>query len=296
MDTLIDFESPARPQALQGSLTRRIDGFLRRTLDIAAAFVGLLCLLPFFAVIAFLIRRDSPGPILYCGARTGKGGCTFQMLKFRTMYERPESYRGPRITANGDGRVTPLGRWLRATKLNELPQLWNVLRGEMSLVGPRPEDPEIAAAWSPQIRRELLAVRPGITSPASILYRGEEKMLSAGSLMEDYLRDVLPGKLRLDCLYLRQRTLLSDLDILFLTLVTLLPRLRKRSIPRLGRQKDQLVGLPSSAVSAVETPAVAEGLEQIDHLLTSGDLPSARLRLSELRLQYKEVPERLEVG
>jgi hypothetical protein len=140
------------------------------------------------------------------------------------MYERPESYAGPRVTAQDDERVTPIGRWLRDTKLNELPQLWNVLKGEMSLVGPRPEDPELAESWSPDVRRELVSVRPGITSPASVLFRDEETLLQTGSLMEDYLGEVMPSKLRLDQLYVRHRSILLDLDSLFWTFLILLPR------------------------------------------------------------------------
>lgn len=296
MDTLIDFDSPARPRGLQGSLKSAIDSLLRRGLDIAAASVGLLCLLPIFAVIAILIRRDSPGPIFYRGARAGKDGRVFWMLKFRTMYERSESYCGPRITANGDRRVTPLGHWLRATKLNELPQLWNVLRGEMSLVGPRPEDPEIAAAWPADARAELLAVHPGITSPASILYRGEEKLLSPDSLMEGYLRDILPGKLHLERLYMRQRSLLSDLEVLFLTVMALLPRLGGQPLPRLGRQTDRLAGLTSAEVKSLDIPAAAGGLAGSDCLLNNGKQALSRLRLDELRLKYKEIAERVEAG
>lgn len=111
------------------------------------------------------------------------------------MYERPESYAGPKITANGDGRITPVGQWLRNTKLNELPQLWNVLVGEMSLVGPRPEDPDYVAKWPAEARRELLQVRPGITSPASVLYRDEEQMMQIENRETDYLQKILPSKL-----------------------------------------------------------------------------------------------------
>jgi len=208
-----------------------VDAFLRRGLDIVAAALGMILLAPVFLVVAVLLRRDSPGPTFYRGPRVGKGGKIFGILKFRTMYERPESYTGPCVTASCDERITPFGRWLRDTKINELPQLWNVLVGEMSLVGPRPEDPKIAADWPEDVRAELLSVRPGVTSPASILYRDEEKMLSAGNLMEDYLRNLLPGKLRLDLRYIRRRTVLSDLDIIFLTFAALLPRLRNRPFP-----------------------------------------------------------------
>jgi lipopolysaccharide/colanic/teichoic acid biosynthesis glycosyltransferase len=230
MDTFatVNLSQPARRSAQPRR--RWLYRALRRLLDILAAGLGLLLLLPLFGVIALLIRRDSPGPVFYRGARAGKDGKPFGILKFRTMYESPASYAGPSITAAGDRRVTPFGAWLRDNKINELPQLWNVLVGEMSLVGPRPEDPDIAALWEDELRAELLAVRPGITSPATIMFREEEKQLSSQTLMEDYLKQVLPSKLRLDVLYLRRRTLLTDLDVIFLTMVTLLPRLRSANI------------------------------------------------------------------
>jgi lipopolysaccharide/colanic/teichoic acid biosynthesis glycosyltransferase len=146
-------------------------------LDIAVSLAALVVLAPFLGLIATAIRRDSPGPAFYRGARTGRGGKVFKILKFRTMYEMPASYSGPKVTAHDDPRVTPLGRWLRSTKLNELPQFWNVLMGEMSLVGPRPEDPTIVQNWPAPVRHEILSVRPGITSPASVLYRNEEALL-----------------------------------------------------------------------------------------------------------------------
>ena len=198
----------------------------KRTLDICAALGGLILLLPVFVLIGFLIRRDSPGPILYRGRRTGKNGREFGILKFRTMKECTESYRGARITAQNDLRVTPLGRRLRDTKVNELPQLWNVLKGEMSLVGPRPEDPEIVKTWPEAARHEILSVRPGITSPATVLYRDEESLLSSANAMHTYLDSVLPSKLRLDQLYVRHRSFWSDLDILFWTVCVLFPALR----------------------------------------------------------------------
>ena len=211
-------------------LVKLVDALLRRLIDIGAAALGLIVLAPSFAFIAILIKRDSEGPIFYRGWRIGKGGEPFKILKFRTMYERPESYLGPKITGDADPRITPIGQWLRDTKINELPQLWNVLKGEMSLVGPRPEDPDFVEEWPEATRQELLAVRPGITSPASVLYSDEESLLTSGDVVDDYLRDILPGKLRLDSIYVRHRTVLSDLDVLFLTAVTLLPLLRRKPI------------------------------------------------------------------
>jgi lipopolysaccharide/colanic/teichoic acid biosynthesis glycosyltransferase len=207
-----------------------VNAVIKRGFDILASAAGLMALAPVFAVLAILIKRESPGPVFYRGARAGKGGGTFQILKFRSMYERPDSYRGAPITARGDKRVTPLGRWLRDTKLNELPQLWNVLIGEMSLVGPRPEDPDLAMKWPASAREEILSVLPGITSPASVLYRDEESLLSTRNVMGEYLKVILPDKQRLDRLYVRNHSFLADLDILFWTTVSLILNITRQSI------------------------------------------------------------------
>lgn len=203
----------------------------KRLFDIIMSIIGIVLLTPVWILIGILIKKDSPGPILYRGLRAGRNGKPFHILKFRTMYERPESYAGPRVTANGDDRITPLGAWLRYTKINELPQLWNVLIGEMSLVGPRPEDVEIAKSWPEDARQEILSVRPGITSPASILYHDEEKLLSKGNLMEEYFQSILPDKMRLDRLYVRYHSFFTDLDVIFWTIAVLIPRLANSKIP-----------------------------------------------------------------
>ena len=203
----------------------------KRVFDFIMAFVGLVILAPVFVYVSILIKRDSPGPIFFWGSRMGKSGKPFKMLKFRTMYERIESYQGPPVTASGDSRITPLGQWLRDTKINELPQLWNVLIGEMSLVGPRPEDVEIARAWPKDAFDEILSVSPGVTSPASILYHDEEKLLSNTNVMGDYLKGILPNKLRLDRLYVRHCSFFSDLDAIFWTIAIILPRVSNTKIP-----------------------------------------------------------------
>jgi lipopolysaccharide/colanic/teichoic acid biosynthesis glycosyltransferase len=201
--------------------------FVKRSFDIFAAALGLILLSPFFLYVILLIKRDSPGPIFFRGRRAGLHGKVFHILKFRTMREDPASYAGPKITARDDPRITPLGAWLRKTKLNELPQLWNVLIGDMSLVGPRPEDPDIAANWPENIRREILSVRPGITSPASVQFRNEEELLRHASAMDSYMADIVPTKLRLDQLYVRNRSFWLDLDTIFWTIILLIPRLRR---------------------------------------------------------------------
>jgi diguanylate cyclase (GGDEF)-like protein len=231
MESVIDKQMAKPKQAGSRKFFRRIDSIIRRLLDIAASGMAMIVLWPAYLAIVFLIKRDSPGPIIYKGERSGKNGNIFMIRKFRTMYENPESYKGARVTAQDDPRITPFGRFLRDTKLNELPQLWNVFVGEMSLVGPRPEDPKIVNDWPEDVRKEVLSVRPGITSPASVLYRNEEELLQTQNVMERYLWDILPSKLRLDQLYVRNRNIFSDLDVIFWTAVLLLPRMRNATIP-----------------------------------------------------------------
>ncbi len=211
-----------------GSKASRV---IKRAFDFIAACIGLMLLSPLFILIAILIKRDSPGPVFYWGTRIGRYGRIFKMLKFRTMYENPKSYQGPRVTCKEDDRITPLGKWLRDTKLNELPQLWNVLIGDMSLVGPRPEDPSISKTWPASMARELLSVRPGVTSPASVVYRDEERMLHAGDVMRKYLHELSPDKMRLDQLYVRYRSFWLDLDVIFWTALLLVPKIRAYTPP-----------------------------------------------------------------
>ena len=208
--------------------TNRICDFLKRTFDILISALALGFLFPFFGIMGILIKRDTAGPVFYRGVRMGRYEKPFKIIKFRTMYENPESYTGNSITGNLDPRITLFGAWLRETKLNELPQLWNVLIGEMSLVGPRPEIVDIAQSWSDEIRKEILSVRPGLTSPASVVYRDEEKRLQSKNVLDEYMAQILPDKLRLDQLYVRNQSLLADLDVIFITIIALLPALRKK--------------------------------------------------------------------
>ncbi len=212
-------------------IVKGVEMIAKRIFDIIMALSGLIILAPAAFYISYLIKKDSSGPIYFSGLRMGKDGKSFRILKFRTMYERPESYQGPRVTAQGDDRITPLGHWLRDTKMNELPQLWNVLIGNMSFVGPRPEDVEIAKTWPEDASKEILSVRPGITSPASVLYHNEEEMLSNSNVMEDYYKSILPEKMRLDRLYVRHHSFISDLDTIFWTLAVIIPRLADYKIP-----------------------------------------------------------------
>lgn len=193
---------------------------LKRPFDLLASAAGLIILSPLFALIALLIRLTSPGPILYRATRIGQGGREFTLYKFRSMVVGADQ-RGPGITAAGDPRITPVGRILRRAKLDELPQLWNVLRGDMSLVGPRPEDPRYVALYTPEQRR-VLAVRPGITSLASIEYRHEEAALDCAGCEGRYVQEVMPAKLAIDLRYVQQATLPGDIVIILRTLLALL--------------------------------------------------------------------------
>lgn len=205
--------------------------FLKRSFDIFSSFLALLILWPVFLLVAILIKRDSPGRVFYHGIRVGREGKLFHIHKFRTMRESPDEDKNPPLTAKGDERVTPVGKWLRDTKINELPQLWNVLKGEMSWVGPRPEDPTFVEKWPDETRNIILSVRPGVTSPASVSYRNEEEKLGSTNVMEEYIYRIAPEKIRLDIRYVQQHSFLSDLDIIFMTFILLLPRLRKIELP-----------------------------------------------------------------
>lgn len=195
---------------------------LKRLLDLAGSAGGLVLSAPVLAGIAVAVRLDSPGPVFHRQERVGKGGETFRMWKFRTMIEDAPA-RGPRVTAAGDARVTRVGAFLRRTKLDELPQLLNVLGGSMSLVGPRPEVPEYVALYRPEERR-VLEVRPGITDPASIAYRDEEEILArVADPMRHYEEVVMREKLAINLDYLERATVLSDLGVILRTLAALAP-------------------------------------------------------------------------
>lgn len=177
----------------------------KRVLDGAIALGGLLLLAPLLAVLAIAIRLESPGPAIFRQQRVGRHGRVFRIYKLRSM------------SASGEAgsQVTKLGRRLRRYKLDELPQLVNVLKGEMSLVGPRPELPEFVNLYPPDVRARILSVRPGITDPASLAYFDEDARLATASDPERlYVEQILPAKLQLSLQYLQQRSLLSDARIL----------------------------------------------------------------------------------
>jgi FlaA1/EpsC-like NDP-sugar epimerase/lipopolysaccharide/colanic/teichoic acid biosynthesis glycosyltransferase len=188
---------------------------LKRVLDILLALLGIIVLLPFLPLLAFLMKLDSKGPIFYLCDRVGKDGKPFKMYKFRTMYSTLGA-AGPSVCPQGDPRVTPVGRFLRRTKLNELPQLINILKGDMSFVGPRPEAPDLAVLY-PAPARAIFAVTPGLVGPSQILGRNEEEWYPPGVDPQQYYLDViLPKKLPLDLEYVHQSSALTDLKYLFL--------------------------------------------------------------------------------
>jgi lipopolysaccharide/colanic/teichoic acid biosynthesis glycosyltransferase len=189
----------------------------KRLFDIALTLLALPLVLPVLAAAALWIKWDSPGPVLFLQERVGRGGKVFRIHKLRTM--RVHDGRGPLVTQAGDARVTCAGRWLRATKLDELPQLWDVLVGDMSLVGPRPEVPRYIALYPPDVRERILSVRPGITGRASIEFRDEERLLSAAADPEQaYVDQVLPIKQRHDLDYVASHSVVGDVRILLDTL------------------------------------------------------------------------------
>ena len=192
---------------------------LMRLLDAVASGLGLIVLSPLLLLTALAVRLDTPGPVFYRAPRVGKDGVPFRLYKFRSMVFDADR-RGPGITAAGDRRVTRTGAFLRRTKLDELPQLINVLRGEMSLVGPRPEDPRYVALYTEEQRR-LLRVRPGITSAASLAYRDEEQILAGFDWETQYREHVMPAKLALDLEYLSHRTMASDLVLIWRTMLAI---------------------------------------------------------------------------
>ena len=185
---------------------------MKRLLDIVAASAGLLLLAPLFGAVALLIKLDSPGPVLFRQRRIGKDFRPFGLLKFRTM--RQGGRAGLPITVGADPRITRVGRFLRRSKIDELPQLVNILRGDMTVVGPRPEVPRYVEAFHRDYE-EILVMRPGLTDLASLKYRNESALLGRSSDPEqEYLKRVLPDKIRLAKEYIRRSSLTFDLALI----------------------------------------------------------------------------------
>jgi FlaA1/EpsC-like NDP-sugar epimerase/lipopolysaccharide/colanic/teichoic acid biosynthesis glycosyltransferase len=198
-------------------MSKKLDAGLRRTLDITASLAGLFLLSPILILLGLAVKLTSKGPVFYRARRVGRQARPFHLLKFRTMVAEADRI-GPGLTLDGDSRITRTGQALRAHRLDELPQLWNVLVGDMSLVGSRPEDPRYVAHYT-EDQREILKSRPGVTGPAQIAFRNEPERLRHALDPEGvYLREIMPAKLAIDLAYLRRRSVWTDLGILFSTL------------------------------------------------------------------------------
>jgi lipopolysaccharide/colanic/teichoic acid biosynthesis glycosyltransferase len=196
----------------------------KRLFDLICAGAGLLLLSPLLLGIALWIKLDSAGPVFFRQQRVGRFGVPFRIHKFRTMQD-DASALGPQLTVGADPRITRAGRVLRAAKLDELPQLLDVIAGTMSLVGPRPEVPRYVALYPSALRDKVLSVRPGITDPASIAYRDESALLAAASDPERvYVEQVMPAKLRFAAEYVEQRSMFGDLRLIGATLRALCTR------------------------------------------------------------------------
>ncbi len=188
---------------------------VKRAFDVVAAAAGLIAAAPLLAICGVLVKVSSPGPVLFRQLRVGRYGRSFELVKFRTMRVHDG---GPQVTQGRDPRITTIGRVLRRTKLDELPELINVLAGDMSIVGPRPEVPRYVALYSERDRRFLQKVRPGLTDPATVRFRNEEEILARADDPERaYVDELLPAKLALYREYLEGATLASDLRVILAT-------------------------------------------------------------------------------
>jgi lipopolysaccharide/colanic/teichoic acid biosynthesis glycosyltransferase len=235
---------------------------LKRSVDIALACLLLIVSLPILAVAAVAIKIDSEGPVFFCQPRMGRHFKSFALFKLRTMRI---FVAGSAYTLGEDPRITRAGRWLRRTKVDELPQLWNVLRGEMSLVGPRPVIPELAIEFRHEYNR-LLEVRPGLTDPATLKYCREVELLAMVPDPLLYFKTVVtPDKVRISAAYLGHASVWSDMGVMARTAAALLP---SKWLPWFAHKwsPEQAVGLASAAeslsavpVKGVEAETIAEG-------------------------------------
>lgn len=197
----------------------------KRLFDLVAASLGLVTLAPLLLALALLIKLDSPGPVLYRQVRVGRHGVPFDIVKFRTMRHAAKddgAAAGGQLTIGRDPRITRAGRFLRRYKLDELPQLLNVVHGTMSLVGPRPEVPRYVDRYPPAARSAVLSVSPGVTDLAAILYKEESEILGKAPDPERaYVETILPVKLAYYQRYVRERSFMGDLRIILLTLAAI---------------------------------------------------------------------------
>jgi lipopolysaccharide/colanic/teichoic acid biosynthesis glycosyltransferase len=202
---------------------------LKRILDVFASLLALLLMAPIFLLIAIWIKIDSAGPVFFRQTRVGRRGKLFRIHKFRTMRIDAESL-GPQITVNHDPRITGCGQFLRRSKLDELPQMLDVLCGSMSMVGPRPEVPKYVALYPDSLKAVVLSLRPGITDYAALVYRRESELLAESTDPEEtYIEEILPAKLKYYCEYVCKRNLWMDLSIIFRTFTAVCAMTSRRS-------------------------------------------------------------------
>ncbi|MDK2901607.1 MAG: hypothetical protein PWR14_511 [Thermosediminibacterales bacterium] len=200
---------------------RKFQLILKRIFDIVFSLLGLIVLLPVFLIITIVIKMDSKGPVFFKQVRVGKDGKKFKILKFRTMVIDAEK-KGMQITVGRDSRITKSGYFLRKFKLDELPQLINVLLGDMSFVGPRPEVPKYVAMYD-ENQKSVLKVKPGITDIASIEYRDENILLAQSDEPEKtYIEEVMPRKLELNCQYIRNISVVYDIRLILKTVIVVI--------------------------------------------------------------------------
>lgn len=204
----------------KGEFISRLDAAARRILDISVSCILLLLLLPVILVAVILIKLDSPGPVLYRARRVGYRGRELRMLKFRKM---SHGASGSKLTASEDHRFTRVGVWLARLKLDEIPQLWHVLKGEMSLVGPRPEDPEFVEMMQRDYE-VILGVRPGITGFSQLAFAEESAILDPNDPLAHYIGRLFPQKLALDKMYATEKTIWLNLRVLCWTVAAVLLR------------------------------------------------------------------------
>ena len=194
---------------------KHLEQIVYNAFNFFCAFIGLLVLSPLFLCVAFLVKIHDGGKVFYRTTRVGKNNRLFVIYKFRTMIP-DATQKGAGITSADDSRITPIGRFLRRYKLDEFPQLMNVILGDMNLVGPRPEDPRYVALYSEE-QRKVLEFKPGMTSPASLRYSDEERLLTGDNFLMTYVNEVLPKKIEMEMIYLSHRTIFSDVSIILQT-------------------------------------------------------------------------------
>jgi len=216
-----------------------LDRAAKRLLDIVVALAMLLIMAPILMIVALAIRVTSRGPLVYTQKRVGRDGVMFAIYKFRTMCVGADLL-GPSVTSSDDNRITPIGKFLRTSKLDEFPQLINVLIGDMSLVGPRPQVPRFVDLFDPEMREIVLSVRPGVTGLTAICFRNEEQILAnVGDRERYYVDRILPVKLELDAWYVQNRSVFKDAYIFFATAWLLMVGFSRSMFKQAQVDKDQ---------------------------------------------------------